>query len=214
LIDATASLQLGQRLGIFQPESFDAGPRYQHSPEQTGLIHAPIRTRQLKLDRLRTFPQHLFAQSPQIFLPFRNGQEVICRQLSHLRCKRDAAIAERRYSVSEKPPGYSRICPPGLECEVWFSNGTPKSVSPNGIHIPSPLQRTWMSFCSYGSSFRNMAVVFGASASNSARNWYGPAVMRTVFVFDILAYGNEEAGVRSYSSYLITSSSNHENSGE
>ena len=27
---------------------------------------------------------------------------------------------------------------------VWFSAGTPISVSPSGIHTASPLQRTWM----------------------------------------------------------------------
>src|SRR5947209_7110811 len=42
----------------------------------------------------------------------------------------------------------------------------PKSRSPNGIHTPSPLQRTWMAWLSNGMALRNAAQVFGASFSS------------------------------------------------
>src|SRR5580704_6271736 len=52
------------------------------------------------------------------------------------------------------------------------------SKSPSGIQVDSPLQRTWMTFCSNGSSFENASHVFGARSSWSrARKLYGPAVI-------------------------------------
>src|SRR3954451_20078619 len=75
----------------------------------------------------------------------------------------------------------------------------PTSNSPSGIQVDSPLQRTWMTFCSNGSSRVNAAHVFGArSSSRRALNVYGPAVIWSIDIGSGLlgGLGGDEASGR------------------
>src|SRR4051795_46790 len=75
----------------------------------------------------------------------------------------------------------------------------PTSNSPSGIHVDSPLQRTWMTFCANGRSFVNAAHVFGARSSSSrAPNVYGPAVIDSIDIGSALlgCLGGDDAAGR------------------
>src|SRR3954453_19320398 len=89
---------------------------------------------------------------------------------------------------------------PGAGWLVWFSNPIPTSNSPSGIHVDSPLQRTWMTFCANGRSFVNAAHVFGARSSSSrALNAYGQAVIDSMDIGSALLgclEGDDAAGRR------------------
>jgi len=83
-----------------------------------------------------------------------------------------------RISASEYPPGY-HMYSPTLGCDVWFSNFSPKSCSPCGIHRASPDHRTWMCGVVSGSREVNVWQVLGAaSVWSRARKMYDGVCIR------------------------------------
>ena len=66
-----------------------------------GFIDEPLVVRQRKLDVLRAFPQHEFAERLKMLMAFEQRKEVVAGKLAHFARKDRAAVDEQEFSFAE-----------------------------------------------------------------------------------------------------------------